>query len=57
MPMVAGTFTVITGYPGAGKTSMLMVILANLMKAGVAMAIGSFETLPKQSDWDRSRAH
>lgn len=42
-----GTFTVITGWAGHGKTSLLMKLLANALKAGVSTAIGSFETLPR----------
>lgn len=42
-----GTFTVITGWAGHGKTSLLMTLLANALKAGVSTAIGSFETLPR----------
>jgi len=42
-----GTFTVITGWAGHGKTSLLMALLANALKAGVSTSIGSFETLPR----------
>lgn len=42
-----GTFSVITGWAGHGKTSLLMSLLANALKAGVSTAIGSFETLPR----------
>jgi twinkle protein len=42
-----GTFSVITGWAGHGKTSLLMALLANALKAGVSTAIGSFETLPR----------
>lgn len=45
--LVPGTFSVITGYAGMGKTSLLMSMLANVLKAGVNVAIGSFETLPR----------
>jgi twinkle protein len=46
-PLVPGTFSVITGYAGQGKTSLLLVMLANLLKAGVPMAVASFETQVK----------
>lgn len=46
-PLVTGTFTVISGWAGHGKSSLLFVMLANLIRAGVPMALGSFETLPK----------
>ena len=42
-----GTFTVISGWAGHGKTSLLMRMLANLMERGVNVALGSFETLPR----------
>ena len=43
-PLVPGTFAVITGYAGQGKTSLLLSMLANLMRKGVPMAVASFET-------------
>ncbi|HJR82570.1 MAG TPA: AAA family ATPase [Sphingomicrobium sp.] len=45
--LTLGTFAVISGWAGHGKTSLLMRLLANLMKAGVNVALGSFETLPR----------
>lgn len=42
-----GTFSVITGWAGHGKTSLLMRMLANLMERGVNVALGSFETMPR----------
>lgn len=42
--MVPGTLTVWTGFAGAGKTSLLMFLIANLLHAGVNIAMGSFET-------------
>ncbi len=45
--LVPGTFTVITGYAGNGKTSLLLTMLANLLQRGVGMAVASFETLPR----------
>lgn len=44
---VPGTFTVVTGWAGSGKTSLLLRILANLMKRGLNMAVASFETMPR----------
>ncbi len=46
-PLVPGTFAVITGYAGRGKTSLILVMVAKLLKRGVPMAIASFETLPR----------
>jgi twinkle protein len=45
--LVPGTFSVWTGFAGAGKTSLLMFLLGNLLRAGVNVAMGSFETMPK----------
>ncbi len=45
--LTLGSFTVISGWAGHGKTSLLMRMLANLMERGVAIALGSFETLPR----------
>lgn len=54
--LTPGTFTVITGWAGHGKTSLLMVMLANLLKQGVSMALGSFETMPRPILQRRMRA-
>jgi twinkle protein len=45
--LVPGTFGVISGWAGHGKTSLLMRMLANLMERGVNLALGSFETMPR----------
>jgi twinkle protein len=52
--LVPGTLTVMTGWPGHGKTSLLMKMIANLMAgnadlgiAPVNVAVGSFETIPR----------
>jgi twinkle protein len=45
--MTLGTFSVISGWAGHGKTSLLMRMLANLMERGVNVALGSFETMPR----------
>lgn len=55
-PVVPGTFSVITGYAGQGKTSLLMVMLADLLKQGVNIALGSFETAVKPILQNRLRA-
>jgi twinkle protein len=47
LAMTLGTFMVISGWAGHGKTSLLMRMLANLMAKGVNIALGSFETLPR----------
>lgn len=45
--LTLGTFSVISGWAGHGKTSLLMRMLANLMERGVNVALGSFETMPR----------
>lgn len=54
--IVPGTLTVFTGYASHGKTSLSMAIMANLMKSGMAIAVGSFETMPKPIMQNRLRA-
>lgn len=46
-PIVPGTFSVVTGYAGQGKTSLILACMADLMAQGVCVTIGSFETMPK----------
>jgi twinkle protein len=45
--LVPATFSVITGYAGHGKTSLVMKMIANLLAGGTNVTIGSFETMPK----------
>lgn len=45
--LVPGTFSVISGWAGHGKTSLLMRMLTNLMMRGVNVSLGSFETMPR----------
>lgn len=46
--LVPGTLTVITGYPGQGKSSLVVKMIANLLgHCAVPVTIGSFETLPR----------
>lgn len=45
--LTIGTFAVISGWAGHGKTSLLMRMIANAMRYGVNVALGSFETLPR----------
>lgn len=54
--LTPGTFSVITGWAGHGKTSLLVAMLANLLKEGVSMALGSFETMPRPILQRRMRA-
>jgi len=42
--LVPGSFSVITGYAGRGKTSLTLVMMAKLLKQGVPMTLASFET-------------
>lgn len=44
---VPETMTVWTGFAGGGKTSLLVFILANLLRQGVTVTVGSFETIPR----------
>jgi twinkle protein len=55
-PLTLGTFSVISGWAGHGKTSLLMRMLANLMERGVNVALGSFETMPRPILERRMRA-
>lgn len=45
--LVPGTLSIISGWAGHGKTSLLMRMLTNLMQRGVNLALGSFETMPR----------
>lgn len=54
--LVPGTFSVVTGYAGQGKTSWLLAVLARLLKHGVPMALASFETATKPILLRRLRA-
>lgn len=54
--LTPGTFTVMAGWAGHGKTSLLMRMLANTMREGVSIAIGSFETMPRPILENRLRA-
>lgn len=54
--LTLGTFTVISGWAGHGKTSLLMRMLANVMISGVNVALGSFETIPRPILERRMRA-
>ena len=47
LPIVPGTFSVWTGYAGNGKTSLILAVVADLIRQGIAVAVGSFETMPK----------
>lgn len=55
-PVVPGTFSIVTGWPGHGKSSLTLVAIANLMAAGVPVAVGSFETMIKPVLQRRLRA-
>lgn len=55
-PLTPGTFSIITGYAGQGKTSLLMVMLGLLLRKGVPMALASFETMVKPILQRRMRA-
>lgn len=55
-PLVPGTFTIITGWPSHGKSTAVLAAIANLMKQGVPVALGSFETMVKPVLVRRMRA-
>ena len=57
LPVVPGTFSVITGYAGQGKTSFIMAVVADLIKQGVNVALGSFETAVRPILQNKLRAH
>lgn len=56
-PIVPGTFSVVTGYAGNGKTSLILAMMADLMAQGVNVAIGSFETMPRPILENALRGH
>ncbi|MGI4763453.1 MAG: AAA family ATPase [Janthinobacterium lividum] len=45
--LVPGTLMVWTGFAGAGKTSLMVFIIADLLRRGVNVTMGSFETQVK----------
>lgn len=55
-PVVPGTFSVITGWPSHGKSTAVLCAVANLLKQGMPIAIGSFETMVKPVLQRRLRA-
>jgi twinkle protein len=57
LPVVPGTFSVVTGYAGQGKTSLVMAVVADLLKQGVHVALASFETAVKPILENQLRGH
>lgn len=55
-PLVPGTFSVVTGWPGHGKSTATLCAVATLIKRGVPVTIGSFETMVKPVLQRRLRA-
>jgi twinkle protein len=55
-PLVPGTLSVITGWPGHGKSSLVLSAVAAMVKNGVPIAMGSFETMVKPVLQRRLRA-
>ena len=45
--LVEATWTPITGFPGHGKSSLVMKLVANLIASGKHVTMASFETMPK----------
>lgn len=55
-PVVPGTLSVVTGWPGHGKSTAVLAAAANLLRQGMPLAIGSFETMVKPVLQRRLRA-
>jgi twinkle protein len=55
-PVVPGTLSVVIGYPGHGKSSAVLCAAAHLVKQGMPLAVGSFETMVKPVLLKRLRA-
>lgn len=55
-PLVPGTLSVVTGWPGHGKSTAVLAACAAIMGQGVPVAIGSFETMVKPTLQRRLRA-
>jgi twinkle protein len=55
-PLVPGTFTIVTGWPSHGKSTAVLAAVASLIKRGVPLALGSFETMVKPVLQRRLRA-
>lgn len=47
LSIVPATLTVFTGWAGQGKTTLLIPIIASLLKQGINVTLGTFETMPK----------
>jgi twinkle protein len=54
--IVPGTLSVLTGYPGQGKTTLTMVMVANMIRNRIAVCLATFETQPKPVLMRRLRA-
>lgn len=55
-PLVPGTFSIVTGWPSHGKTTAVLSAIAHVMKQGVPVCLGSFETMVKPVLIRRMRA-
>lgn len=47
LSIVLGTLTLLTGWAGQGKTSLMVAIIAHLIRHNIPVALGTFETLPR----------
>ena len=56
-PIIPGTLSVVSGYAGNGKTSVLMAVVADLLTQGVNVCLGSFETSPQPILFNELRGH
>lgn len=47
LPIVPATLTVLTGWAGQGKTTLLVPIIADKLRNNIPVTLGTFETMPK----------
>ena len=47
LSIVLSTLTVMTGWAGQGKTSLVIAIIAHLIRHNVPVSLGTFETMPR----------
>lgn len=47
LSIVPATLTVLTGWAGQGKTTLLLQIVASLLRQGISVTLGSFETMAR----------
>lgn len=47
LSIVPGTLTVFTGWAGQGKTTLTIQVIASLLRQGIGVTLGTFETMPR----------